>query len=49
MFRTVIKWIAEAFAAKAEPVPARRIRAIVASSTDRAIACGWGGRNYWKG
>lgn len=50
MLRTIIKWLlAPMWEAKADPVPARRIRVFTETPYDRAIACEWGGRNYWKG
>lgn len=30
-------------------IPARRIAAVLASPSERATACEWGGRGYWRG
>lgn len=49
MFRALLASLASLFTAKPEPVPARRIKSVVVSAEDRAMACEWGGRNYWRG
>lgn len=44
-------FLSSLFRAKAKPeaISTRRIRAMVTNHNDRATACEWGGRDYWKG